>query len=93
VLLPGFGSAVCLFSRGGRAAVPGASGCAPAPTAPGVSSFRVAGADGAGQAGAGRAQSRCQQARNASFQGQSGLIFRVRSRAWRASLAGMCQTR
>jgi hypothetical protein len=73
----------------GAARVPG---CAPAPTAPGCVSFRVAGADGAGQAG-GRAQSRCQQVRNASFQGQSGLIFKTRSRACRASRAGMCQTR
>jgi hypothetical protein len=47
----------------------------------------------AGHAGAGRAQSRCQQARNASFQDQSGLSFSTRSRAWRASRAGMCQTR
>jgi ABC-type proline/glycine betaine transport system ATPase subunit len=46
---------------------------------------------GAGQAGAGRAQSRCQQARNASFHGQSGLIFRTRPRACRASRAGMRQ--
>jgi hypothetical protein len=50
-------------------------------------------ADGAGHAGAGRAHSRCQQARNASFHGQSGLIFRTRWRACRARRAGMCQTR
>jgi hypothetical protein len=42
----------------------------------------------AGQAGAGRAHSRRQQVRNASFQGQSGLILRMRSRACRASRAG-----
>ena len=93
MLVPVFGSAVCLLSGGGRVVVPGVPGCAPAPTAPGCASSPVAGADGAGQAGAGRAQSRCQQVRNASFQGQSGLIFRTRSRAWRASRAGMCQTR
>jgi hypothetical protein len=29
--------------------------------------------------------------RNAFFQGQLGLIFRTRWRAWRASRAGMCQ--
>ena len=73
--------------------VPGVPGCAPAPTAPGCVSFRVAGVVRAGQAGAGRAQSRCQQVRNASFQGQFGLILRMRSRAWRARRAGMCQTR
>ena len=39
----------------------------------GAVSFRVAGAGVAGQAGAGRAHSRCQQARNASFQGQVRL--------------------
>jgi hypothetical protein len=48
-------------------------------TAPGWSSFRSAGCAAAGQVGAGsRAQSRCQQVRNASFQGQSGLISRTR---------------
>ncbi len=73
--------------------VPGVPGCAPAPTAPGWSSFRVAWMVGDGQEGAGRAQSRCQQARNASVQGQPGLILRARSRAWRASRAGMCQIR
>ena len=48
---------------GGRACCPG---CAPAPTAPGWSSFRVARVVRAGQAGAGRAQRRCQQVRKAS---------------------------
>ena len=42
----------------------------------------------AGQAGAGRAHSRCQQARKASFQGQVRLIFSTRARAWRTSRAG-----
>ena len=93
VPLPGFGWSVCLAGGGGRAAVPGVPGCAPAPTAPGWSSFCVGGVVRAGQAGAGRAQSRCQQVRNASFQGQSGLMVRVRCRAWRARRAGMCQIR
>ena len=93
MLVAGFGCVVCLFSGGGRVVVPGVPGCAPAPTAPGCVSCSAAGADGAGQAGAGRAQSRCQQVRNASFQGQPGLIFRTRSRACRASRAGMCQIR
>ena len=57
------------------------AGCAAAPTAPGRFSFRVAVMVRAGQAGAGRAHSRRQQVRNASFQGQSGLILRMRSRA------------
>ena len=39
MLVPGFGSAVCLLSRGGRVVVPGVPGCAPAPTAPAWSSF------------------------------------------------------
>ena len=69
------------------------NGCAPAPTAPGWPSFRVARVVRAGQAGAGRTQSRCQPARKASAHGQSGLIARVRCRAWRASRAGRCQTR
>lgn len=84
----------CLFDFGGR--VCAAARCArvaPAPTAPGWSSFRVDGVVRAGQAGAGRAHSRCQQVRNACFQGQPGLILRTRSRAWRASRAGMCQIR
>jgi gluconate 5-dehydrogenase len=73
--------------------VPGVPGRAPAPTAPGCSSFRVAGIVRAGQAGAGRAQSRCQQVRNVRAHGQVSLMARVRWRAWRASLAGRCQTR
>ena len=81
VLMPGFGCDVCLAAGAGRAVLPGVPGGAPAPTAPGCVSLRVAGADGAGQAGAGRAQSRCQQVRKESFQGQSGLILRMR---WRA---------
>jgi hypothetical protein len=93
VLVPGFGCGVCLAGGGGRVVVPGVPGCAPAPTAPGCASFRVAGVVCAGQAGAGRAQSGCQQVRNASFHGQSGLIFRTRSRAGRASRAGMCRMR
>ena len=81
VLVSGLGSGVCLAGDAGRAVVPGVPGCAPAPTAPGGASFRVAGVVRAGQGGAGRTQSRCQQARNASFHGQSGLIFRTRRRA------------
>ena len=81
VLLPGFGCDVWLAAGAGRAVVPGVPGCAPAPTAPGRSSSRAAGMVCAGQAGAGRAQSRCQQVRKASFQGQSRLMARVRCRA------------
>jgi hypothetical protein len=47
----------------------------------------------AGQVGAGRAYSRCQQAGNASFQGQVRLIFRTRARAWRTGRAGMLSSR
>ena len=47
----------------------------------------------AGQAGAGRAHSRCQQARNAPFQGQVRLIFSTRARAWRTSRAGRLSNR
>ena len=81
VPLPGFGVMSVLTVGAGRAVVPGVPGCAPAPTAPGWSSSRVAGMVCAGQAGAARTQSRCQQVRNASFQGQSGLILRMRCRA------------
>ena len=93
MLLPGFGCGVCLAGGGGRVVVPGVPGCAPAPTAPGLVSFLAVGAVRCGQAGAGRVQSRCQQARNACFHGQPGLIFRVRWRAWTARRAGMCQIR
>ena len=47
----------------------------------------------AGQAGSGRAHSRCQQARNACFQGQVRLIFRTRARAWRTRRAGRAHSR
>jgi len=59
----------------------------------GRASFRVAGIVRAGQVSAGRAQSRCQQARNASAHGQSALTDKTRWRAWWASFAGRCQTR
>ncbi len=39
VLLPGFGCGVCLAVGCGRVVLPGVPGCAPAPTAPGWSSF------------------------------------------------------
>ena len=60
----------CLFAVGAAAsggARSGVPGCASAPTAPGQFSFRVGGVVRAGQAGAGSADSRCQQVRNASF--------------------------
>jgi hypothetical protein len=72
VLLPGFECDVRLLGGCGRVMRPGVPGCAPAPTAPGWSSFRVAGVVRAGQAGAGRAQSRCQQVRKASFHASRG---------------------
>ena len=88
---------LCRFSAvvaGWRVAVlPDVLGAAPAPTAPGRPPFRVAGDGVAGQAGAGRAHSRCQQARNASFQGQVRLIFSTRARAWRTSRAGRLSSR
>jgi hypothetical protein len=93
VRVPGFGCGVWLTGAGGRTVVPGVPGYAPAPTAPGCASSRIAGVVRAGHTGAGRAQSRCQQMRNACFYGQSGLIFRIRCRAWRTRRAGMCQIR
>jgi len=81
VLLPGFGCGVCLAGGGGRAAVPGVPGCAPGSDGAGDVLLSVVGVVRAGQAGAGKAQSRCQQVRNASFHGQSGLIFSTRRRA------------
>ena len=44
-------------------------------------SFLADGVVRAGQAGAGRAHSRCQQVRNAFFHGQSRLMAKVRCRA------------
>ena len=87
---------LCRFSAvvaGWRVAVlPDVLGAAPTPTAPG--GLLPGRGDGvAGQAGAGRADSRCQQARNASFQGQVRLIFSTRARAWRTSRAGRLNSR
>jgi hypothetical protein len=73
--------------------LPGVPGAAPASTRPVCVSCRIAGMVVAGQPGAGRAHSRFQQVMKASFQGQSGLILRIRLRAWRTSRAGMCQMR
>jgi hypothetical protein len=81
VPVPVFDLHVGLPFAGWQARRPGVPGLAPAPTAPGLSSFRVGGVIWAGQPGAGRLQSRCQQVRNASFQGQPGLILRIRLRA------------
>ena len=81
VLLPVFSCMPGLFLPGGLCGVPGVPGSAPAPTVPGWYSFRVAGTVRAGQVGAGSVQSRFQQARNSSAQGQSALIARTR---WRA---------
>ena len=47
----------------------------------------------AGQADSGRAHSRCQQVRKASFQGQVRLIFSTRARAWRTRRAGSAHSR
>jgi hypothetical protein len=77
VLVPCFGAGVCLACEAGRVVLPGVPGLAPAPTAPEWFSFHAAGVIGAGQPGAGRVHSRCQQVRNASFHGQSWLIFRT----------------
>lgn len=93
VLVPVFDLHVRLGSGGRQARVPGVPGSAPAPTVPGCSSFRVAGIVGAGQVGAGSAQSRRQQVMKAVFQGQSGLILRIFLRAWRTRRAGRCQSR
>ena len=93
VLAPVFDLHVRLGSGGRQARLPEVPGSAPAPNAPGGSSYRVGWVIRAGQSGAGRAQSLCQQVRNASFQGQSGLILRIRLRAWRARRAGRCQIR
>ena len=77
---------------GGWQCCPMCSGRAPAPTAPG--GLLPCRRDGvAGQAGAGRANSRSQQAKNASFQGQVRLIFSTQARAWRTSRAGRLSSR
>ena len=93
VLEPVFELHVRLFSAGRQARFPGVPGSAPAPTAPGCFSFRVGWIVRAGQAGAVRVQSRCQQVRKALAQGQSGLILRILFRAWRTRRAGRCQIR
>ena len=92
-VVPVFGGFV--WSAGFRrvAVLPDVLGAAPAPTAPGRASFPGRGDGVAGQAGAGRAHSRCQQVRKASFQGQVRLIFSMRARAWRASRAGRLSNR
>jgi hypothetical protein len=89
--MPGLWPVIWFLSGCGRGVVPGMPGCAPAPTVPECSSFRVAGVVRADQADAGNAHSRCQQVRNASFHGQLVLMARVRCRAWQASRAGRCR--
>jgi hypothetical protein len=74
VPVPVFGCGVCLAGGAGGATAPGVPGCAPTLTVPGWVSFLVGEMIGAGQADAVRAQSRCQQARNASFQDQCRLM-------------------
>ena len=93
MVLPGFGCGVCLPGEAGRVARPGGARVGSGSDRAGLVSFPVVGPVRAGQAGAGGVQSRCQQVRNASFQGQLGLIFRTRSREWQARRAGMCQIR
>jgi len=93
VLGPVFELHVRFGSGWWRGVLPGVPGASPASTRPECVSFHVAGAVRAGQLGAGRAQSRFQQVRKASFQGQSGLILRIFLRAWRARRAGRCQIR
>ena len=71
------------------------------PVRPGQRRFRppggppneVAGMVRAGQLGAGRARSRCQQVVNASFQGQVPLTLSTRLRACLTSRAGRCSSR
>ena len=76
VLVPGFGCGVWLLLGCSQASRPGVPGACAGSDCAGTCSFPVVVADGAGQVGSGMACSRCQQLRNASFQGQSGLIFR-----------------
>ncbi len=54
---------------------------APAPTAPGAGLLSGSKGRVAGQEGAGRAHSRCQQVKKASFQGQVRLIFSIVQRS------------
>jgi hypothetical protein len=93
VLVPGFGCGVWLLLGCSQASRPGVPGACAGSDCAGTCSFPVVVADGAGQVGSGMACSRCQQVRNASFQGQSGLIFRIRWRAWRTMRAGMPHSR
>jgi hypothetical protein len=82
---------VRVFLAGG-----GAARCAPGGTGSdcaAVASFPGRRSGVAGQAGAGRAHSRCQQVVNGSFQGQVRLFFSTLARAWRVSRAGRLSSR
>jgi Family of unknown function (DUF6236) len=91
--VPVFGGFV--WSAGSRrvAVLPDVLGLGTGSDRAGEPPFLVAGTGVTGQAGAGRARSRCQQARKASFQGQVRLIFSTRARAWRTSRAGRLSNR
>lgn len=81
MLSPGFGCGVGLAAGAGRPVVPRGARVRTDSDRAGVVLLSCSWGGCAGQAGAGSAQSRWQQMRNASFQGQSGLIFRMRCRA------------
>ena len=92
-IVPVFGRGVWLTGFRRVAVLPDVLGSGTGSDRAGAGSFRDRGDGVAGQAGAGRAHSRCQQARKASFQGQVRLIFSTRARAWRASRAGSDHSR
>ena len=92
-VVPVFGGGVRFACSRRVAVAPGVPGTGTGSDCAGVASFPGRRDGVAGQAGAGRAHSRCQQARNAWFQGQVRLILSTRARAWRTSRAGRLSSR
>jgi hypothetical protein len=92
-VVPVFGRGVWLTGFRRVAVLPDVLGAGTGSDRAGAASFPGRRDGVAGQAGAGRAHSRCQQARKASFQGQVRLIFSARARACRTRRAGRCHSR
>jgi anti-sigma regulatory factor (Ser/Thr protein kinase) len=90
-LAPVFDLHVRLAPAGRQERLPGVPGCAPAPTAPGQASFRVAGAGGCWSGGCGEVSEPLPAGEERVC--PSGLILSMRCRAWRMRRAGRCQIR
>ena len=79
-VVPVFGGGVRFACSRRVAVAPGVPGTGTGSDCAGVASFPGRGTRVAGQTGAGRAHSRCQQVRNPSFQGQAGRDVHARAR-------------